>query len=282
MGEVAGGCFCCRFSDFLDAALTLRETGRRDHPRRAGRQLHRRRGHSRASADARRAASLSRGATDRAGRSWQGSRSPAHARRRSELSLRSPARRSGSRVPVQGRRLRTPRPRSRGCSADGSAREPVRASTSGCASCSGRTPNTPGVRFPWTTRATPPRKRRSRGSTGAPELILRTPAYSALVVGPLMERLDAALTAVGARIVHVKVLDQTAEWIRQGQPMRKRCRADHRRPTRRRPFQLARSARQRARGRRSRGRRARSRRRARGRAGARERSAARSVPPSRA
>jgi hypothetical protein len=42
------------------------------------------------------------------------------------------------------------------------------------------------------------------------ELILRTPAYPALVVGPLMERLDAALTAVGARIVHVKVLDQTA------------------------------------------------------------------------
>src|SRR5262245_41707402 len=27
VGEVSGGCFCCRFSDFLDAALTLREQG---------------------------------------------------------------------------------------------------------------------------------------------------------------------------------------------------------------------------------------------------------------
>jgi hypothetical protein len=42
------------------------------------------------------------------------------------------------------------------------------------------------------------------------QLKLRTPAHPALVLGPLMERLDSALTAVGARIVHVKLLDQTA------------------------------------------------------------------------
>ena len=42
------------------------------------------------------------------------------------------------------------------------------------------------------------------------ELVLQSPAYPALVVGPLMEHLDGALTDIGARIVHVKVLDQTA------------------------------------------------------------------------
>ncbi len=42
------------------------------------------------------------------------------------------------------------------------------------------------------------------------ELVLQSPAYPALVVGPLMEHLDSALTDIGARIVHVKVLDQTA------------------------------------------------------------------------
>jgi Ni2+-binding GTPase involved in maturation of urease and hydrogenase len=41
------------------------------------------------------------------------------------------------------------------------------------------------------------------------ELALETPASPALVLGPLMERLDLALTGIGARIVHVKVLDQT-------------------------------------------------------------------------
>lgn len=41
-------------------------------------------------------------------------------------------------------------------------------------------------------------------------IVLQSPAYPALVVGPLMERLDAALSESGARIVHVKVLDQTA------------------------------------------------------------------------
>ena len=127
-----------------------------------------------------------------------------------------------------------------------------------------------------------PRKRRSPGSTGAPSWCCSTPAYPALVVGPLMERLDAALTDIGARIVHVKVLDQTASRIRQGQPVRERRGAGNRRPSRRRPFPLARSARQRARHRRSRGRsRASWTRRSRP-AGARERSAARGVPASRA
>jgi len=42
------------------------------------------------------------------------------------------------------------------------------------------------------------------------ELVLETPACPALVVGPLMERLDAALTELGARVVHIKLLDQTA------------------------------------------------------------------------
>jgi hypothetical protein len=41
------------------------------------------------------------------------------------------------------------------------------------------------------------------------ELVLPSPAYPALVVGPLIERLDAALTKTGARIVHIKLLDQT-------------------------------------------------------------------------
>ncbi len=50
------------------------------------------------------------------------------------------------------------------------------------------------------------------------ELVLQTPAYPALVVGPLMDRLDAALTEIGARIVHVKVLDQTASgYVRASQ-----------------------------------------------------------------
>jgi hypothetical protein len=41
------------------------------------------------------------------------------------------------------------------------------------------------------------------------ELVLDTPASPSLVLGPLMERLDAGLTNIGARIVHVKMLDQT-------------------------------------------------------------------------
>jgi hypothetical protein len=41
------------------------------------------------------------------------------------------------------------------------------------------------------------------------EVVLESPAYPALVVGPLMDQLDAALSDIDARIVHVKVLDQT-------------------------------------------------------------------------
>ena len=42
------------------------------------------------------------------------------------------------------------------------------------------------------------------------QIVLSAPVHPALIVGPLMEHLDSALTEIGARIVHVKVLDQTA------------------------------------------------------------------------
>jgi hypothetical protein len=208
VGEVAGGCFCCRLSDFLDAALTLRETGveiilaepvgscidvaatvvrplMRDEPHRF------RVAPLTVLVDPGRVRDLQR--TPDADLSYLFDHQLAEA----DLVCLSKADVSGTAPAIEGllgRRLsvRT------GEGVD----EWLRFVLGANHKYSGRPLLVDYTRYAAAEAALAWLNWRA-------ELILRAPVYPALLVGPLMERLDAALTAVGARIVHVKVLDQT-------------------------------------------------------------------------
>jgi CobW/HypB/UreG, nucleotide-binding domain len=209
VGEVAGGCFCCRFSDFLDAALTLREHGVEiilaepvgsciDVAATVVRPLMRDESHRFRVApltvlvDPARVRDLQR--TPDADLSYLFDHQLAEADlvclTKADISDNAP-----SVEGVVGRRLsaRT------GIGVDEWLRFVLGANDK----YSGRQLSVDYKRYAAAEAALAWLNCRA-------ELVLQTPVSPALVVGPLMERLDAALTAIGARIVHVKVLDQTA------------------------------------------------------------------------
>jgi hypothetical protein len=209
VGEVAGGCFCCRFSDFLDAALTLREKGveiilaepvgscidiaatvmrplMRDEPHRF------RVAPLTVLVDPARVRDLQRTPHADLGYLFD------HQLAEADLVCLTKADVSDAPPAVEGLAGRRLSART-GEGVD----EWLRFALGANDKSSGRQLSVDYTRYATAEAALAWLNWRA-------ELTLRTPAHPALVVGPLMERLDAALTAVGARIVHVKVLDQTA------------------------------------------------------------------------
>jgi Ni2+-binding GTPase involved in maturation of urease and hydrogenase len=208
VGEVSGGCFCCRFSDFLDAALTLREQGAEvifgepvgsclDIAATVVRPLMRDEPHRFRVApltvlvDPARVRELDR--SPDADLSYLFDHQLAEA----DLVCLTKADVAGDAPPVEGLVARRISARS-GEGVD----EWLEFVLGPHDTYSGRQLAVDYRRYAAAEAALAWLNWRA-------ELVLKAPTYPALVVGPLMERLDAAITETGGRIVHVKVLDQT-------------------------------------------------------------------------